>query len=77
MNGCRKFHSPDGPAFNVGEHWRSISGKINCWITERVRYGPEKWDVKVTYKYSDGATHSKDAWNFQVRYQHTADEVIK
>ena len=37
------------------------------------RYGSDKWDVEVTYAFSDGTSTSKDAWNFQVRYTHSAD----
>lgn len=73
MNGARKFHSPDGPAFNPGEEWRGISGNVACWIVNTRRYGAGKWDVDVLYRYSDGQQWSKDAWNFQVRYQHVAD----
>ena len=76
MNGAKKFHSPDGPAFNVGEQWIS-SGNLSCWIDGRRRYGPDKWDVEVSYHYRDGHTSTKDAWNFQVRYKHVADLGIK
>lgn len=72
MNGAAKFHSPDGPAFNKGEVWRSPSGAI-ATIESTRRYGPAKWDVEVTYTFSDGTSTSKDAWNFQVRYGHIAD----
>lgn len=30
----------------------------------------------VTYEYADGTQHEKDAWNFQVRYMHTADQYV-
>ena len=73
MNGHRKFHPPTGPAFAPGERWQSVSGKIKCEIVSVRKIGDEKWDYEVTYQYPDGATHSKDAWNFQVRYQHHAD----
>lgn len=73
MNGARKFHSPDGPAFEPGQEWVGCSGHIRCWIVSTRRYGPNKWDVQVTYRYADGAQHDKDAWSFQVRYMHVAD----
>ena len=72
MNGAVKFHSPDGPAFNKGEVWKSASGTI-ATIESTRRYGPDKWDVEVTYSFSDGTSASKNAWSFQVRYNHSAD----
>ena len=76
MNGAIKLHSPDGPAFNKGEVWRSSSGIIAIIESTR-RYGPDKWDVEVTYSFSDGTTSSKNAWSFQTRYTHSADFVIR
>lgn len=72
MNGEMKLHNPDGPAFNKGEVWRSSSGIIAIIESTR-RYGPDKWDVEVTYSFSDGTISSKNAWSFQVRYTHSAD----
>ena len=72
MNGTVKFHSPDGPAFNAGEVWRSSYG-IVVTIESTRRYGPDKWDVEVTYSFLDGTISSKNAWSFQVRYTHRAD----
>lgn len=82
MNGKQKFHSPDGPAFNAGEVWVSCDGQHKVTIHRTVRYGVDKWDVDVFYWV--GFRHdprrfiecSKDAWNFQVRYQHQADKEI-
>jgi hypothetical protein len=76
MNGIRKFHKANGPAFNVGEEWVSISGKIRCHIVSVRCFGSGKWDYEVTYRYQDGAEHTKDAWNFQVRYEHVADLAV-
>jgi hypothetical protein len=81
MNGAKKFHSGDGPAFNAGEIWEGSSGhKVE--ITRTVRYGTGKWDVDVFYWATISGSErrsveiSKDAWNFQVRYQHIADKEI-
>ena len=75
MNGAKKFHSPDGPAFNKGEQWSAGSG--DGPVIERVeRYGPAKWDVDVYYTQTDGTTVRKNAWSFQVRYQHIADRFL-
>lgn len=91
MNGAKKFHSPDGPAFLPGELWESCEGHV-VEIKGTERYGSDKWDVNVYYIYvgklanmpamlTDGRPlpareFSKDAWNFQVRYQHQADKEI-
>lgn len=75
MNHTIKFHSPDGPAFNPGERWVS-SSKHEVEIISTRRYGPDKWDVDVTYKWNEGDTNTKDAWNFQARYNHIADTNI-
>ena len=72
MNDAIKLHSPDGPAFNKGEVWRSASGIIAIIESTR-RYGSDKWDVEVTYSFLDGTISSKNAWSFQVRYTHRAD----
>lgn len=81
MNGQKKFHSPDGPAFNEGEVWHSTDGhKVTIWKT--VRYGVDKWDVDVHYwvGFRDDPRRSvecvKNAWSFQVRYEHQADKEI-
>lgn len=76
MNGEKKWHKANGPAFNEGEEWRSVAGKIRCWIVGVRNYGPNKWDYEVTYRYTNGEVASKNAWSFQVRYQHIADEKI-
>lgn len=74
MNGAKKFHSPDGPAFNKGERWVGSSGAVVEILATR-RYGQDKWDVDVQYHMPSqpNSVWSKDAWNFQVRYMHTAD----
>lgn len=77
MNGDIKWHKANGPAFAPGEQWRSVSGNIRCEIVSVSKFGPDKWDYLVTYKYPDGGGHTKDAWNFQVRYQHIADNNLK
>ena len=76
MNGAKKYHKPTGPAFNVGETWASLSGGLTCEIVSVRKYGNDKWDYDVTYRYPDGSECSKDAWNFQVRYGHVADARV-
>lgn len=78
MNGAKKFHSADGPAFNEGERWIGSSGSV-CEIIRTERFGVDKWDVNVFYYYPTDELKRevcKDAWNFQVRYQHQADKEI-
>jgi len=79
MNGAKKFHKPTGPAFHEGQLWVG-SGNVKCWIVKVEKYpnhsGIYTSDYEVTYKYTDGKESKKDAWNFQVRYQHIADFAI-
>lgn len=78
MNGAKKFHNPDGPAFNKGERWEGVSG-TQAEIIRTERYGVDKWDVDVFYWFPvEGHFRevSKNAWSFQVRYQHIADKEI-
>ena len=82
MNGKNKWHKATGPAFAVGEQWISHVGRINTTIVSVRKYpgaSPDSnhiSDYGVTYQYSDGTTHEKDAWNFQVRYHHVADDNL-
>lgn len=76
MNGAKKFHSPAGPAFNPGEIWIGSSGskvKILTCSCDGDEPSPGTMDYEVVYEQHDGSVASKDAWNFQVRYQHIAD----
>ena len=75
MNGTKKFHKPNGPAFNVGEQWISSNGN-RVFILSTRKFGEGKFDYEVTYSQSHGLPHSKDAWNFQVRYNHVADNNL-
>lgn len=78
MNGQKKWHSPDGPAFNEGEIWYSACG-VKAKIERTERYGVDKWDVLVYYSFPVTGSDNKackDAWNFQVRYEHQADKEI-
>jgi hypothetical protein len=80
MNGKIKFHKAAGPAFNVGEVWVSVTG-VNVEIVEVVKYPgateDHTDDYGVTYRnIVDGSIHEKDAWNFQVRYTHHADQFV-
>jgi len=75
MNGKIKFHKPNGPAFYQGELWLACDGSgLKCWIDRVEKYGDGKFDYIIHYIYLDGETSSKDAWNFQVRYYHSADK---
>ena len=74
MNNKIKFHKANGPAFATGEKWISCDGcGIECEIISVHKFGNGKWEYDITYMFEDGTTHSKDAWNFQVRYMHIAD----
>lgn len=79
MNGAKKFHNADGPAFNPGERWIGSSGVV-AEIIRTERYGTGKWDVDVFYCFptmQEGDREvNKNAWSFQVRYQHQADKEI-
>jgi len=76
MNGAKKFHSPDGPAFNSGEVWIS-SGGLVVTVQNVERWGAEKWDVDVYYSTESGQRNMKNAWSFQVRYEHNSDKGFK
>lgn len=78
MNGMKKFHKPTGPAFMVGEIW--YAGESRCTIKAVRCYpfcdGASISDYEITYVASDGIERSNDAWNFQVRYTHHADNYV-
>lgn len=76
MNRQVKFHKPNGPAFNKGERWIG-SSKSEVVIISVEKFGEGKFDHQVKYSQVDGSVAEKDAWNFQVRYQHIADKNIK
>lgn len=73
MNREVKWHKPESPAFAVGEVWYSVSGNIQATVIGTYRWGSDKWDCDVYYRFRDGSVAKKDCWNFQVRYQHSAD----
>lgn len=82
MNGNIKFHKAIGPAFNPGERWYFSDGSSGYVEIVSVTKYPTATtnhasDYEVTYKTdplrNPEATHTKDAWNFQVRYTHQAD----
>lgn len=75
MNGAKKFHKPESPAFNEGEVWYATP-KSYVVIQRVERYNVDKWDADVYYTQIDGTTGHKNAWSFQVRYQHKADLEI-
>lgn len=74
MNGKKKFHKANGPAFKVGELWDDG----NVEIVGVRQYGEGKWNFDVTYRYVDRPEKilDKDAWNFQVRHHHPADKEL-
>lgn len=78
MNGEVKWHKPTGPAFNAGEVWVSTAGNMVTVVSVR-KYnttGNDISDYGVTYEWverGEVVQHEKDAWNFQVRYTHSAD----
>ena len=85
MNGAKKFHKVNGPAFNPGEVWYACDGSgirveiasvrpYSNRITTQELLGISDWGV--TYLQSNGTTHEKDGWNFQVRYFHQADKDL-
>jgi len=80
MNGERKFHKANGPAFHSEQIWKACDGSGVIAIIESVRKWTNangKWDYSVYYRNKwDGTLIEKDAWNFQVRYYHSADENL-
>jgi hypothetical protein len=78
LNMQSKFRKALSSAFNEGELWVSSSG-TKCWIVSVEKYKGCKDEhsssYEVTYRYSNGDISKKDAWNFQVRYQHYSDSV--
>lgn len=82
MNGKIKFRKATGPAFAPGEVWVSSSGaKVTIVSVSLYKYAanlpsPDNADYAVTYAWVEHGSvvqHTKDAWNFQVRYTHIAD----
>ena len=84
MNGATKCHKATGPAFATGQQWFGVTGGFEVTIVSVRKYNPTNMsnhtsDFKVTYEWvENGKTvqHSKDAWNFQVRYMHIADRNL-
>lgn len=84
MNGAKKFHKATGPAFHSGEQWVSSSGNRVTIVSVRKYPGAaadanHTSDYGVTYEWMEKGhyvQHEKDAWNFQVRYQHIADRNL-
>ena len=85
MNGTKKWHKANGPAFNPGEQWFGISSKFPVTIVSVRKYlfastdSNHTSDYGVTYEWVQNGTvvrHEKDAWNFQVKYEHIADRYL-
>ena len=85
MNGKRKWHKATGPAFNAGEQWLGFCGNRVSIVSVRKYPGAAAdsdhvSDFGVTYEWMERGEmrqHEKDAWNFQIRYQHIADQNIR
>lgn len=82
MNGKIKWHKPTGPAFNVGEQWTSGNSTVTIVSVRKYPGATTNHisDYGVTYAWRKGdevIQHEKDAWNFQVRYGHISDRVLK
>lgn len=80
MNGKIKFHKATGPAFHAGEVWVG-SGGVRVVVKGVRKYpgaaGNHASDYAVIYDDGEGIETEKDAWNFQVRYSHSADLKAK
>jgi hypothetical protein len=79
MNHNIKIHKATGPAFAAGEVWVGSSGsKVTVLSVEKTpgSTGNHSSDFRVTYQQVDNSITTKDCYNFQVRYQHTADFVV-
>ena len=85
MNGKIKFHPPTGPAFHEGEVWcASDKGRHSVTIVKVAKYRgavtDHTSDYGVTYEWVENGKvvqHTKDAWNFQVRYTHRSDWFVR
>lgn len=82
MNKTVKFHKPTGPAFNPGEIWEGSAGsKVKIISVKHFSGNPlchGLSDYEVEYFTGEGEnTNTKDCWNFQVRYNHSADKYVK
>ncbi len=85
MNGARKWHKANGPAFNPGEQWFGVSGRFLVTIVSVRKYpgasadSNHNSDFGVTYEWTERGEivqHEKDCWNFQVKYEHIADRNL-
>lgn len=79
MDNMTKFRKWNSPAFNEGEVWVSSSG-VKVRIISVSKYPAAKSNHSSSYEvtyYVDAEKcdeiHSKDCWNFQVRYSHISD----
>jgi hypothetical protein len=79
MNHNIKIHKDTGPAFYAGEVWVVGScSKVTVMSVEKIpgSIGNHSSDFWVTYQQVDNSITTKDCYNFQARYQHTADFVV-
>jgi hypothetical protein len=68
------FCATTDPAFNPGERW--VDSSMSPVFIVRVEKYPGipsefSSNYGVIYLQADGTYHDKDAWSFQVRYNHT------
>lgn len=89
MNGRIKFHKANGPAFAPGQRWVAPPLEVFIELVRPYARINGKWDYEVTYYWFEHSltpdgdivitrkTHSKNAWSFQVRYTHEADERLR
>lgn len=73
----KKFYPPESKRFCPGEIWNTISiPNRQVKIMKVERFGPEISDVEIYYQdISTGKELQKDAWNFQIRYEHVMDTL--
>lgn len=67
------FYEITSPYFNQDSEWTSCDGSgIICRIREvsqEIDNPKHLSEYDVIYEYYDGKQHTKDAWNFQIRYK--------
>lgn len=72
------FHKPEDSVFNVGEIWYAAQGNYTVVIIGTSRFSEGIYDANVYYRGTkewQTWVHDKDAWNFQVRYTHSSEQL--
>ena len=74
-----KFRKPTSPAFNPGEIWLGVDATVEIISVRRYpgATGHHSSDYGITYwvDLNKTQTNEKDCWSFQVRYNHSSDEL--